>query len=160
MKKKLLLFCILMTSAWGYSQQLVWTGNAANNDFFDENNWQDSSTNLPPASGTIDTNQAINLNLQLHNANTTVIASGIINFGTGSLSITSSDLRAEAVSGGSTEINNNAYIDLNSNMPFQNNITINFNSGIAWVRSKILKVSEIQNIHLNQITVNTRSSLH
>jgi hypothetical protein len=67
MKKNILLFSMLVVSVWSYSQQIIWTGHAGNNDFFDENNWQDNTTNSPPASGSIDVNQAINLDLQLLN---------------------------------------------------------------------------------------------
>ena len=78
MKKNFLLLVISIISISGYSQQIVWTGNAANNNFFDENNWQDTNTNLPPASGTLDVNQAINLDLQLHNTNTNVITASVL----------------------------------------------------------------------------------
>ncbi|MGC1204991.1 MAG: glycosyl hydrolase [Flavobacteriaceae bacterium] len=160
MKKNLLLFCILMTSVWGYSQQLTWTGNAANNDFFDEANWQDTNTSLPPASGTIDANQAVNLDLQLHNVNTTVMASGIISLGTGSLSVTNSSLQANAFSGGSVSINTDGYVDLSAVNPFQNNVSIDFVSGIGWIRTLNKKGVDINNDNLGQITVNGSASVY
>tara|TARA_R110000868_G_scaffold71022_8_gene208402 strand:- start:1556 stop:3421 length:1866 start_codon:yes stop_codon:yes gene_type:complete len=159
MKKNFLLLVISIISISGYSQQIVWTGNAANNNFFDENNWQDTNTNLPPASGTLDVNQAINLDLQLHNTNTNVItASGIINLGTGTLSITSSTLQADAFSGGSISVNNEAYVDLSAVFPLQNNVTINFTSGIGWIRTLNKKGSALINDNLSQIQVNGAAS--
>ncbi|PQV48396.1 putative secreted protein (Por secretion system target) [Jejuia pallidilutea] len=154
MKKNILLLSMLVVSIWSYSQQIIWTGNAGNNDFFDENNWQDNTTNQPPTAGSIDINQAINLNLQLHNANDTVIANGIINLGTGSLSVIASYLEANAFSGGSITIDNEAYINLSAISPLQNNVIINFTSGIGWVRTLNKKGSAIINDNISQIQVN------
>lgn len=39
MKKIAVLFAFIFTF-FGYSQELIWTGNASNNDFFDEANWE------------------------------------------------------------------------------------------------------------------------
>lgn len=158
MKKNILLITMLVVSVWSYSQQIIWTGNAGNNDFFDENNWQDNTTNLPPASGTIDVNQAINLDLQLHDANALISASGIINLGTGSLSIAASHLEANAFSGGNISVNNEAYIDLSAISPLQNNVSINLTSGIGWIRALNKKGSALFNDNLSQIEVNGAAS--
>ena len=40
------------------AQRYTWTGNANNGDFFDENNWLDPSTNLPPLALSIDAGKA------------------------------------------------------------------------------------------------------
>lgn len=160
MKNNLLALAFLLTSSWSFSQQMVWTGNASNEDFFDENNWEDTSTNQAPAPGTIDQNQAINSNLLLHNANALITASGIINLGAGSLSITNSSLQANAVSTGSISINHNAYLDLSNANPFQNNVAVNFTSGIGWVRTLNKKGADINNDHLGQITVNGATSVY
>ena len=160
MKKKFLIILLIFNILLGFAQQLTWTGNAGNNDFFDEANWKDSVSNLPPSLNTINPNQAINLDLFIIATSNIITANGIINLGTGSLLITSANIVADAVSGGSIEINNEAYLNLNSNTPFQNNVTVNFNSGIAWVRTKNLKGLEIQNNHLNQITVNNQAAVY
>ncbi|MGZ0014788.1 glycosyl hydrolase [Yeosuana sp. AK3] len=142
------------------SQDLIWTGNATNNDFFDETNWADLNTNLAPSIGTIDAGQAINSNLQLHNASDLVIASGVINLSLGSLSVSASSLQAQAISGGSVTINNGAYVDVSAANPFQNNVTINFTSGIAWIRTLNKKGVDINNDNLAQITVNGSASVY
>ena len=49
-----------LTGFFANAQTFVWTGNASNNDFFDEGNWKDSVTNVIPAAGTID--PATNIN--------------------------------------------------------------------------------------------------
>ena len=106
------------------SQDLIWTGNAGTKDFFDEANWLDTNSNLPPGPNTLNSNQVLNLNLIINNSSNGIIANGIINLGNGSLTITKSNITAEAVSGGTIEINIEAYVDLNSiNISFY----INFN---------------------------------
>ncbi|WP_282072501.1 glycosyl hydrolase [Polaribacter atrinae] len=154
MKKNVLVLGVLMLSFFGYSQQIIWTGNASNNDFFDETNWEDLSTNLAPASGTIDAGQPINLTLQLHNASSQIIANGVIDLGAGSLSVMGSNLRANALSSGSVSINQEGYVDLSDNAPLQNNVSINFTSGVGWVRTLNLKGNVVLNNHLSQITIN------
>ena len=94
---------MLVSSAYG--QEIIWTGNAANNDFFDENNWEDSTTNLAPDAGTIDASSPINVNLQLNNASAAVVANGVIDLGSGNLSVTNSTLEATAFSGGNVTLN-------------------------------------------------------
>ena len=160
MIKNLLLLGVLMSSFLGFSQLLIWSGNAGNNNFFDENNWQDVNTNLPPNPQTIDATQPINVNLLLHNINNTVVANGIINLGTGTLSITSSSLVAYAFSGGSVSINSEAYVDLSDNNPLQNNSVINFTSSIAWVRTLNKKGINIIADNIDQIKVNGISSVY
>ncbi len=142
------------------SQDLIWTGNAGTKDFFDEANWLDTNSNLPPGPNTLNSNQVLNLNLIINNSSNGIIANGIINLGNGSLTITKSNITAEAVSGGTIEINIEAYVDLNSINPFQNNTNINFNSGIAWIRTKNLKGSDIQTKHLSQIKVNKQLAVY
>jgi len=160
MKKNVLVLGVLMLSFFGYSQQIIWTGNASNNDFFDETNWEDINTNLAPASGTIDANQAINLDLQLHNASATVFASGIINLGTGTLSVTATSLQANAFAGGSVSINNEGYVDLSDSNPLQTNVSINFTSGIGWVRTLNLVGNILLNNYLSLINVNGNASIY
>ena len=159
MKSHLIFFSFLITLTC-HSQDLIWTGNAGNNDFFSETNWEDTNTNLPPILGTIDTGQSINLNLQLHNASALVIASGVINLGTGSMSVTNSSLQAQAISAGSVSIHSSAYVDLSDTNPFQNNISINFTSGIGWIRTLNKNGIAINNNHLAQITVNGEASIY
>ncbi|WP_051605721.1 glycosyl hydrolase [Polaribacter sp. Hel_I_88] len=158
--KKIIILVALMFSFLGYSQELIWTGNASTNDFFDENNWEHSSTNLAPTSGSIDAEQPINIALQLHNASALVIANGVINLGTGSLSITDSSLEATAFSSGNVSISNEGYVDLSDTNPLQNNVSINFTSGISWLRTINLKGDIVLNNYLSQIKVNSATAIY
>ena len=160
MTKNIFLFCIFMTSIWSYSQQIVWTGNATTTNFFDENNWENSSTNLAPTVGTIDPNKAINLELKLHNTSEIIVAGGIINLGTGSLSVTNSSLQVDAFSGGNVSVNKEGYIDISESSPFQNNVTIDFTSGVAWVRTLNLKGATLITNHIAQIKVNQQPAMY
>ena len=117
------------------AQSIVWTGSASNNDFFDEGNWKNSITNIVPSSGTIDSGIAINLPLQINNVSNSITANGVINLGTGSLTIGLANLRVDALSAGSVAVLEGGYIDLSSPTPFQNNIQINFTSGIGWIKT-------------------------
>lgn len=47
------------------AQDYYWTGNGQNQDFFNEENWINPSTNQPPDNGSIDPSQPINFDLLL-----------------------------------------------------------------------------------------------
>jgi hypothetical protein len=160
MKNKLSIVLFILQVSLGFSQQLVWTGNMSTNDFFDEGNWKDNNTNLPPAVNTINPNQAINSDLIMNSVSNAIAANGIINLGTGSLAMSSTNLMADAISGGTLALNTEGYLDLNSNTPFQNNVAINFLSGISWIRTFNLKGAAIQTNHLTQIKVNNQASVY
>lgn len=160
MKKALNLALLALSVSAAFSQQIVWTGNAGNQDFFDETNWANNSTNLPPAPNSINSNQPINEVLVITNAPSNIVANGSINLGTGSLTITSSSIMAEALTGGTIEINANAYLELSSNNPLQNGTIINFNSGLAWLKTINLKGENIQTNHLSQIKVNNQQAVY
>ncbi|MFH4969508.1 glycosyl hydrolase [Gaetbulibacter sp. M240] len=161
MRNELLTFLILVSTLSVNSQDLAWTGNASNSDFFDEENWQNSSTNLPPSAGTIDPNQAININLQISDAGLTeIVATGVINLGTGTLSITNSSLKANAISSGSLVINGDAYLTLSDTSPLQNNVSVNFTSDVGWIRTLSKKPSEILNDHLSQFAINSSAAVY
>ena len=71
----------LLFGFFANAQDIVWTGSALNNDFFDEGNWKNSVTNLAPAIGTINPGVAINLPLKINTVTTTITAVGEINLG-------------------------------------------------------------------------------
>ncbi len=144
----------------GTAQDLIWTGTANDQDFFNEQNWIDDQTGLAPISGTLESGIAINLMLQIENEEATILSNGVINLGNGSLYIGSVNLIAEALSGGHVEIQQNGYIDLINSNPLQNNVTINFNSGLGWVRTLQLKGAEIVANHIGQITVNQLAAVY
>ena len=139
------------------AQNVVWTGNASNNDFFDEGNWKDNVTNVAPALGAIDPGVAINLPLQINGVLTGIVANGVINLGTGSLAIGMANLSAQSLSGGNVAVNEGAYLDLSSATPFQNSVQINFTSGIAWIKTPNLTARNASFI-LSQIKVNGSNS--
>ena len=62
-RKKLLLFSLQLILSFSlFSQNIVWTGSAGDNAFFNEANWKNTTTNSAPAAGTIDAGIAINAN--------------------------------------------------------------------------------------------------
>lgn len=136
----------------------IWTG-VANNDFFNEANWKDSVTNIVPAANTINPGANINLPLQINSAAAT-ITSGAIQFGSGSLSIGSANLTATSFSGGNVSINADGYITLSSATPLLNNVQINFNSGIGWIKTTNYNPSAISASNLAQIKVNSIAGVY
>lgn len=151
-------FLFLLIGLIANSQTIVWTG-AANNDFFNEANWKDSVTNVIPAAGAIDPGININLTLQINTGSAT-ITSGVIQFGSGSLAISSANLNATSLSGGNVTVNSGGYIDLSSVTPFLNAVQINFTSGIGWIRTPNYKTTAVNTNNLAQIKVNGSASVY
>jgi hypothetical protein len=161
--KRITHFAIPLFLLIGYfanSQTILWTGNASNNDFFDEGNWKNSVTDSPPSSGTIEPGLAINLPLELNNGTTPITTNGTILLGTGSLTIGLARLTAESLSGGNVTINEGGYIDLTSPTPFQNNVQINFTSGIGWIKTLNYTAKNVSDTNLTQIKVNGNASVY
>lgn len=154
MKKQLILIAVLLISFSTIAQELIWTGNAGNNNFFDELNWSNPNIGLPPTAGTLEPGAAINLDLTITNITAQLSANGIINLGSGSLSLNSAQLMANAVSGGTLTIDYDGYLDLTAVNPLQNGVTINFNNGVGWVRTLNLKGAEVLQNHIGQLLVN------
>ena len=130
---------ILLIGFFANAQDIVWTGSASNNDFFDEGNWKNSVTNLAPAIGSIDPGLAINLPLRINTVMAAIVATGEINVGSGSLTIGMLSLTAQSFSGagGTITINEGAYVALSDAVPFKPStpqVQINFTSGLAWIK--------------------------
>jgi hypothetical protein len=159
MKKISTLFLLFFGIANSFGQDLLWNGNA-NTDFFNESNWQYISTGLAPNAGVINPGNAINLSLQITNAAVAIIASGQINLGSGSLSLTNATVTANTISGGTITINERGYLDLNNSNSLLNNINIALNSGIGWVKTKLITPSVVQSSHLSRITVNSAAAVY
>ena len=136
----------------------IWTG-VANNDFFNEANWRDSVTNAVPNANTINPGTDINLHLQINSAATT-ITSGVIQFGTGSLAISSANLNANSLSGGTVTVNEGGYIELSGTTPLLNNVQINFTSGIGWIKTPNYNPSNVSAGNLGQIKVNNITAVY
>lgn len=130
----LLFFCVQSNA-----QIVTWTGNAGNNDFFDEMNWKDQSNGLPPENGTIDADKNINLKLEINDVETNINASGIIKFGTGSLSMQKVSIKGPAIDGGKITLNYDAYLELSDATPLLRNPSIELASPVAWLRLMVVK---------------------
>jgi Glycosyl hydrolase catalytic core/Secretion system C-terminal sorting domain/F5/8 type C domain len=155
----------LLVGFFANAQDIVWTGSASNNDFFDEGNWKNSATNVIPVSGTIDPGIAINLPLQLNNVTATVTANGEINLGTGSLGISMANLTAQSLAGagGNVAVNEGAYFELTSTTPIRSTtpkVQINFTSGIGWIKTTNFSARLVSISYLGQIKVNGITSVY
>ena len=156
---------LLMIALFSNAQNLVWSGNAPNKDFFDEGNWKISTTNSAPVSGTIDPGLAINLPMEINNVNLVINATGEINLGTGSLSINKANLTAQSISaaGGSLNINEGAYIELTATTPFKSTtprIQINFTSGLSWIKTTNSSARLVSITNVGQIKVNGANAVY
>jgi hypothetical protein len=160
---------ILLLGFFANAQDIVWTGSASNNDFFDEGNWKNSLTNTPPLSGVINPGVAVNLPLRIENTTSTIIANGEINVGSGSLTIEAANLTAQSFSGagGTITMSEGAYVELSDITPFKSTtprVQINFTSGLAWIKTnnvnaRLVFVSYIGHIKVNGTTPSYRNNL-
>jgi hypothetical protein len=155
----------LLIGYFANAQDVVWTGSASNNDFFDEGNWKNSVTNVVPAIGTIDPGLAINLPLQINTVTTTITAIGEINLGTGSFSISMANLTASSFSGagGTVTVNEGGYVELTDTTPFKSTtpkVQINFTSGIGWIKTTNYSARFVSITNLSQIKVNGSASVY
>tara|TARA_R110002126_G_scaffold72364_1_gene180920 strand:+ start:105466 stop:107763 length:2298 start_codon:yes stop_codon:yes gene_type:complete len=154
--KKLFLFLFLINLS-AFSQEVIWIGTI-NTDFFNELNWKFSNSNESPNSGTIDSNIAIPFDLKIENTNQLIKANGTIHLGNKSLILENSTVQANTIFAGTIHINNNAYLDLESENPLQGNFSINLNAGIGWVRTKKLDGNTINSNFITQIKVNNQTA--
>ena len=157
---QLIPFVFLIIGINTNAQDIVWTGSAANNDFFDEGNWRNSVTDVAPSSGSIEPNLAINLPLKINNVANTITANGIIALGTGSLTIDFANLTATSFSGGNVSANEGAYIELSGSSPLANSVTINFTSGLSWVKTLNNSARTISIASLPRFKVNGANSVY
>ncbi len=138
------------------AQSIVWTGNAENNDFFDESNWKDQSSNLPPADGTIDSDLNINMQLEITGAETDINASGTIKLGSGRLSVEGTNLKASAIDGGKIVLHKDAYIELNGASPLLGEPLIEFLSPIAWLKLLLVVPGDVLSDYTDLFTVDSK----
>lgn len=161
MNKKIpfIVIAFLLIGFISKAQTIIWTG-ATNNDFFNESNWKDSLTNAIPNADAINPAVDINLALQISNVSTKVNAVGIIQLGTGSISIESANLSSESFSGGNVMIKEEGYVDLSSTLPFVNAVQVNFTSGIGWIRTLNYSAETVSITNLGQIKVNGNPAVY
>lgn len=141
-----------------FAQDVVWTGNAGNNDFFDELNWKDQSTGMAPENGTIDPGVDINLQLGIVGVETAIQASAVIKFGTGRLSVQQAILSANAIEGGKITIRDEAYLDLADDLPLPGNTAVEFVSPVAWLRLLNVPTTEVLNNYIALFSVGALSA--
>ena len=155
-KTILLVFLGLFSNA----QTIVWTGAASDNNFYNEANWKDSITNVVPAANSINPSSNISLVLQINSSATTITAAGIIQIGTGSLTVGSANLTATGFSGGNVTINDGGYVSLSNPTPLANSVQINFTSGLGWVRTTDYTATDISTNNLGQLKINGSAAVY
>lgn len=77
LKLQLCLFVSFVFCCSLAAQDYIWTGNGADTDFFNEENWVDVVTSQPPPTGSLEPTQVINKNLLLSCEVTTKISQGV-----------------------------------------------------------------------------------
>lgn len=182
-KKRLVLFSIQLIFSFSvFSQNIVWTGSAGDNAFFNEANWKNSATNLAPVTGTIDPGVAINANLTIENATTVVggttgISTDIL-MGTGNLTIRKSTLKMASGKGinmgnaintlsvdsavvtvdflknATATITGDSKLYLINANPFDAATNININSSDAWIFATNLNPTSGITTHSPRIKLN------
>lgn len=154
----IILFCFL--TVVGYAQQLNWTGNAGNFNFFDEQNWIETTSGAPPTSDVLSAGIAIPFSLTISGEAGQIVAIGEINLASGNLNLTSTNLKADAISGGNVILNTDAYVELASDLPFKNGVIFDLNSGLAWIKTLRYKGADILSQSINQIKVNQQPAVY
>lgn len=134
-------------------QEYRWTGNANDNDFFNEMNWEDPETGLPPAAGLIDPQKDIDFFLRVTNHEEGLIIPSLLKFSGGGLILENASLKGVAVSGGSIHMNVNGYLELSDQAPLRNGVEINLSSGIGWVRLNNVPPSYVVSELTNNIKI-------
>ncbi len=151
--------CYLISTT-AKAQTLVWKGTV-NNDFFNENNWQDSSTLTQPGQGTLEPGVAIGRILFITNVTNKIIANGTINMGGVFLHISSAHLKGTAIQNASQlTLSDRAYLDLSSSEPLINVSYINLADGLSWLRTLNYNHNEIVANLLDVIKINTENAVY
>lgn len=158
MKNQILILVLFTINLNFYCQDLTWTG-AADNDFFNENNWQ-YANNTSPSTNILMWNQPINLELSIPSGANTISANGIINLGTGSLTVSNATINGNALSNGTITLNNDAYIELSNANPLQNNVSINFASGLSWVKIEAMLPNIVNTNHISNFKVENNTAVY
>ena len=155
-KSLFLVFFLLVSKL--YCQKLIWTGTE-NSNFFNESNWLVEGSNTAPIPNTINPLIAINRELIITNADF-INANGTINLGSGSISITSSNLEALAIQSGTLKINEGGYINIANGDGLQNNVSIETNHPLAWIKLDKTNPQAVLDNYLNQITVDGNNTIY
>jgi hypothetical protein len=180
-KKTLTLTIIFIGVLTVNAQNLVWTGNANDGQFFNENNWKDDQNGTIPKSGTIEPNTAINKNLCIKNyepilGGSAGIAGNIV-MGQGNLSIVNATIKlgdgfcidmgsginillidssivySNEIKNASVTLSGDSKLYLFSNNPIDNNSKINIISYDAWIFAPALNAQLANTGIVNKISI-------
>jgi hypothetical protein len=69
------------------------------------------------------------------------------------LNISNSTLEALSISGGEVNLAENSYLNLTDEEPLNNNVQINFNNNISWLRLENVKPNIVFQDYLNQFNI-------
>ena len=154
----ILFFFLALISIEVAAQDYSWSGNANDNDFFNESNWINESTGLSPENGTINPSQPIDFNLFLScevEANGTIVLND-----SKTLTVSNGILNAISINGGQIKLNNNSYINLNADSPLSISVQVYFNSDISWMRLYNVHPEEAYENHLSNIYVSQNTAIY
>ena len=115
------------------SQEYQWTGSSNSEDFFDEFNWKETTTDEYPPTNSINPEEPIQFNLFI---TCNVVADGEISLEENvKITIINGELDAEKIRGiGEIILNESSYLNINTSYPIDEGILIKINSDKSWVR--------------------------
>ena len=115
------------------AQEYHWSGSSNTEDFFDEFNWKETTTDEYPPTNSINPEEPIQFNLFI---TCNVVANGeIILEENVKITIINGELDAEKIRGiGEIILNESSYLNINTSYPIDEGILIKINSDKSWVR--------------------------
>ena len=115
------------------AQEYQWTGSSNTEDFFDEFNWKETTTDEYPPTNSINPEEPIQFNLFI---TCNVVADGEISLEENvKITIINGELDAEKIRGiGEIILNESSYLNINTSYPIDEGILIKINSDKSWVR--------------------------
>ena len=115
------------------AQEYQWTGSSNTEDFFDEFNWKETTTDEYPPTNSINPEEPIQFNLFI---TCNVVANGEISLEENvKITIINGELDAEKIRGiGEIILNESSYLNINTSYPIDEGILIKINSDKSWVR--------------------------
>ena len=115
------------------AQEYQWTGSSNTEDFFDEFNWKETTTDEYPPTNSINPEEPIQFNLFI---TCNVVADGEISLEENvKITIINGELDAEKIRGiGEIILNESSYLNINTSYPIDEGILIQINSDKSWVR--------------------------
>ena len=115
------------------AQEYHWSGSSNTEDFFDEFNWKETTTDEYPPTNSINPEEPIQFNLFI---TCNVVADGEISLEENvKITIINGELDAEKIRGiGEIILNESSYLNINTSYPIDEGILIKINSDKSWVR--------------------------